>query len=395
MNTPYTTITTDSLKMVFPQETQYTKCEIEVRFHKTLRIPDDNKKYSLPPSLGHFPLHHVDDYAEKLPAEWKSHGGIFLPMFQAEAMWVSFHSKWPFALKIAAGKINALSGDQWTPELIASIPSDKTKLLKDLTENKISVVQYAYLLELLEKKDNSKEQDYVVVPSQPWLDGFNVGKGIIRQFIAVPLDSGYTVEEQLTGNAEHGGLQIMAYPMKKSEYEKLENAEIQAKLKASLANTVLRSARSISNSNSGFMLTASCGAAAAASEDYADEGDSMGMGAGGFMKQEIFKDKYGFEVWDQTQSQKVFVHLLNSLQYENVTGKKITSQLNKKIYSSYGYPWFDFYSEEAALDGSKKLAKIDSIASLQAKNNENILGHDQVSMQPHMFSIKTIKNGKW
>ena len=45
-------------------------------------------------------------------------------------------------------------------------------------------------------------QNYVVVPGQPWLDGYCVEKGIIRQFVAMPLGQGYSVEEQLTGEPE-------------------------------------------------------------------------------------------------------------------------------------------------------------------------------------------------
>ena len=58
-----------------------------------------------------------------------------------------------------------------------------------------------------------------MVPGQPWLDGFCVEKGLIRQFVAMPLGEGFTAEEQLTGEAEHGGLQIAVYPMKRSIYE--------------------------------------------------------------------------------------------------------------------------------------------------------------------------------
>ena len=47
-------------------------------------------------------------------------------------------------MKIAAGKINAVSGEAWTAEL------------------------------------HSEPQDYVVVPGQPWLDGFSVGEGPLR-----------------------------------------------------------------------------------------------------------------------------------------------------------------------------------------------------------------------
>ena len=59
----------------------------------------------------------------------------------------------------------------------------------------------------------------MVVPEQPWLDGFCVAKDVIRQFVAMPLGSGYSVEEQITGKPEHGGLQIIVYPMKKERYE--------------------------------------------------------------------------------------------------------------------------------------------------------------------------------
>ena len=94
-----------------------------VEFQRTLRIPDDNREYLLPPGLGRFPLHHVDDYAHRLPAEWRAHGGVFLPMHQSEAMWISFRGGYPMAIKVAAGKINVLTGEAWTPRLCAD-PQD-------------------------------------------------------------------------------------------------------------------------------------------------------------------------------------------------------------------------------------------------------------------------------
>ena len=114
-------------------------------------------------------------------------------MYQAEALWINFSSEsdsqmgvsYPFAVKIAAGKINAVTGDEWSNGLV---------------------------------KD---PQDYLVVPDQPWLDGFCVQKGLIRQFVAMPLGQGYTAEEQLSGAAEHGGIQIIVYPMKRDRYEEI------------------------------------------------------------------------------------------------------------------------------------------------------------------------------
>ena len=55
-----------------------------LNFQRTLRIPDTDRTYSLPPGLGSFPLRHVEDYANKLPEQTNSRGGVILPMWQAE-----------------------------------------------------------------------------------------------------------------------------------------------------------------------------------------------------------------------------------------------------------------------------------------------------------------------
>ena len=121
-----------------------------IAFQRALRIPDDGRSYPLPAGLGAFPLRSVDDFPATAPVSWLQRGGVVMPMDQSEAHWISFSARVPFAVKIAAGKINAVSGEAWTAEL------------------------------------PSEPQDYVVVPGQPWLDGFSVGEGLIRQFVAIP-----------------------------------------------------------------------------------------------------------------------------------------------------------------------------------------------------------------
>jgi hypothetical protein len=37
----------------------------------------------------------------------------------------------------------------------------------------------------------------------------------------MPMGAGYTAEEQITGKAEHGGLQMIVYPMKAKRYEEV------------------------------------------------------------------------------------------------------------------------------------------------------------------------------
>ena len=51
-------------------------------------------------------------------------------------------------------------------------------------------------------------QDYINPSTQLWLDGICTEPGIVRQFVAMPLGEGYTIEEQLTGSAEVGGIQL-------------------------------------------------------------------------------------------------------------------------------------------------------------------------------------------
>jgi hypothetical protein len=157
------------------------KLRATISFQRTLRIPDDGRDYPLPPGLGRFPVHHVDDF-EGVPQAWKQHGGVMLPMHQTEALWLHFSADYPMAFKVGAGGICAVSGERWSTSL------------------------------------HSAPQNYVVLPEQPWLDGFRVSEGVIRQFMAVPLGKRLTVEQQLTGEETWGGLQLQAFPMASAPY---------------------------------------------------------------------------------------------------------------------------------------------------------------------------------
>jgi hypothetical protein len=152
------TLENDSLVFRFPQIEK--DASFSINFQRTLRIPDTEKTYSLPPGLGRFPVRHVEDFSSRLPEHTAGRGGVILPMWQAEAMWMNFRNQgpargldFPVAIKIAAGKINAVSGDAWRPGL------------------------------------HRDPQDYAVSPGQPWLDGFAIEKGVIRQFVAMLLIS--------------------------------------------------------------------------------------------------------------------------------------------------------------------------------------------------------------
>lgn len=233
-------------------------------------------------------------------------------MYQAEVMWICFNADYPFSIKIAARKINGVTGDLWSNEL------------------------------------HLKPQDYLVIPSQPWLDGFYVAKGKIRQFVAMPLGKGYTAEEQLAGTAENGGIQIIAFSMKR---------EIYGKLMADMSD-MFGLKEPGSKFSRAWKMESLC--------------SSIEMGfAPRLMRQKIHEDSHGFCAWDTRISSRCFVHLVNSQVYSILTGDQPPTKVPIAMnYTRVGLPWFEYYDENrAALTSEEKLSGLDSIAALDIKKN--------------------------
>jgi hypothetical protein len=317
------TLEANSLIFRFPEVHEDAKSAIQ--FQRTLRIPDDGKHYPLPPGLGAFPLRHVEDFADRVPEGWCERAGVMMPLYQAEAMWIAFggggwrsRGRYPFAIKVAAGKINAISGKPWKPELDGS------------------------------------ERDYVVLPVQPWLDGFCVAKDVIRQFVAMPLGSGYSVEEQITGKPEHGGLQIIVYPMRREHYEALLRRREQSSDHMAAAGVTLRfSKRSLAE-------------------------PAMGLAAGGRMTQQIYADPHGLDAWDQSVSSRCFVTLVDAVQWREITGEAPpTKPPTAADYTKAGLPWFDYYAADLeTLGGAQALALVKSVAEMAKEKGQQVLGPD-------------------
>jgi hypothetical protein len=293
-----------------------------VSFQRTLRLPDDSTTYPLPPGLGLFPMHRVEDFIDSAPKFMTDLGGIFIPMYQREAMWLGFDAApWkPNAVKIAVGRVNAVSGEPWDEFL------------------------------------HDQPQDYLVCPDQPWLDGINAGPGYIRQFVAVPLGMGYTVEGQVTGEETWGGLQIQVFEPKPGKFPDEPPPEPPFELQTF---------------------------AAMAPQEMT--GAQMGFGAGGRMTQKIYPDRFGIETWDQNNFGSVFVHIVNSEQYYKITGAPPPpTPIDAATYVEMELPWFELYDEqEADLEASKKLAAVKSIHEKdQAARVINIDNEKRLDIKP-------------
>lgn len=327
----------DELVISFPEVN--ADAELSINLQRTLRIPDDGRDYPLPPGLGAFPLRHVDDFASHVPELWKKHGGVMLPMYQSEALWVSLQGHYPFAVKVATGKINAITGEDWTDGL------------------------------------HRDPQDYMVTPDQPWLDGYCVERGTIRQFVAMPLGRGYTVEEQITGEAEHGGLQIVAYPMKAEAYREFygQNGE------------------SLYGMPEGVCFSS------------ASPPEEMGLAPGGRMEQEIYDDPHDFDVWDTRASGRCFVHIANSLAWRAVTGEEPpTTPLTSREYQDAGMPWFEYYGgDREALGGAKELAGLKTVKEMGEVKGERPLPENETVDTPVVINLggagtaRRVREGKF
>ena len=322
------------LEFHFPEVHPQASCSI--RFHRTLRIPDDNRSHPLPPSLGEFPLLHLEDYADKVPSHWNARGGVFFPMYQSEAMWISFAARnYPCAVKIAAGKINVVTGETWTPGL-GSVP-----------------------------------QDYIVAPNQPWIDGFCVAKGLIRQFVAMPLGEGFSAEEQLTGEGKIGGLQISVYPMKQAMYNAwLEQERLNRAIPAFICACVR------------------------------EPGVEMALAPGGIMKQKLYEDPLGLNAWDEEAMARCFVHLVNSEQFFAMTGHAPPNRPpSAKTYTKAGLPWFEYFAaDQKVLAGAKPLARLDSVAARKIKVQQPPLVDNEPVAPTNIVELGTknqVRDGLW
>ena len=254
---------------------------LEIEFQRTLRIPDDNRAYPLPPGVGPFPLNHVDDYLERLPAEWRQ--------------------AWRGAVESPGGRRTPLPGR---------------------------------------------------------------GPGGVPMYQAEAMGAGYSAEEQLTGEAQHGGLQIAVYPMQASSYEAMTEAYVEEPLYAAMP---------------------------------APEPE-LGLAPGGLMRQEVYEDSHGFDAWDTSVRSRCFVHILNSVQFLGVTGGEPPQEpVSAQDYSAAGLPWFEYYGADLeALAGARKLAGMDSVAARSLKVGDGVIpGNEPVTPLVVGLSARPVREGEF
>lgn len=369
-----------------------SKCEI--KFNRTLRVPDDNKQYQLPPSLGVFELDNLGT-------------DIFLPMYQREAMWMNFSAPTKVAVKIGLGSVNAISGEPWEDGVLKKEP-----------------------------------QNYIVCPDQPWLDGVKIkdfqGQNLVRQFVAAPLSSESLLEAQINKEKIEGGLKFEVFQLYDKNYQayspkfkKLVDInktpiELGLKLKDKVvflkklnrnvsnlitlenfgildedilninitqsmgtvlvklltgqqcvckidkntttldlknqvnqflkipvvqqkliyAGKLLQDSNSLFHcgikNNSTIYLTHYLWGGGGPNNNANNNERMMGIAAGGLILQKIYNDFEDFNNWNQKNYQKCSIYIVNNQQYKS---KMPATSITTSTYKSLGYPWFEIYDE--------------------------------------------------
>lgn len=294
-----------------------------ISFHRTLRIPEDGRDYPLPAGLGRFPIHRVEDYADKVPVEWLQEGGFFIPLYQKEALFLQFDGpKWhPTIAKVCVGKINAISGKAYSEAL------------------------------------SRQQQDYVVIPNQKWLDGICSGVGLVKQFVAMPLGQGYTIEAQITDEERFGGFQIVIMDAVDGRFA-IRNPAIDSRIEDEEEARRRR--------KSGTLYAS---ALPEVSFSIGRAPVSMGIAAGGSIKQQIQKDTYGVESWSPEKKRSLTIHLVNSMAYKTITGMEPpSSPITGAAYQRAKIPWYSNYDETAhAVKPPSIFKRILSIAAIDKK----------------------------
>lgn len=297
--------------------------QVYITLQRTIRVPDGRTPAQLPPGLGSFPTYKVSDYRENCPELWED-DGVFIPMHEREATWLSFRlvgTNNPRALLIGAGNVNAVTGKPLTTKL-------------------------------------EKPQNYVVVPTQPWLDGWKDTDGVIYQFVAVEYKGGegLTVGEQILGEeSKTGGIGIAVFAPKDADlkaYKPFKEHPIVGPYDETPYHLYVKSsgsALSLSPVGSTRSVTLK----------------EMGLGRGGRIIQKIYPDPFcksddPYEVWQEEPEATMAIYLVDAGSFEEITGEKAPPL--PPAFKGYVGPYFKLPDEAMPdTEGSGVFAGLTSV----------------------------------
>ncbi|KAF7912309.1 uncharacterized protein EAF01_001330 [Botrytis porri] len=138
---------------------------LDILFRHTLRVPESDNGFRVPPDFGPFPIYPIVVYKDKISQSIPKNDVIFIPIYQQEAMWIHFESRGIFAVKVIVDGVNAVSGEPYK-EILSVDP----RRLASIYENK-------------------SVHDYIIAGtiSQRCLDAIKIKGDEIMKFVAAPI----------------------------------------------------------------------------------------------------------------------------------------------------------------------------------------------------------------
>jgi len=346
---------------------------LSFNFQRTCRVLEGQMN-SLPAGLGSFPLYKVDDFKSGVPKDWS---GYFMPMYIQEAMWINFqrhYNREPHAVIVGAGSINAVTGKQM---------KKKGKDFEMMLEG---------------------QQNYLVVPPQPWIDGWKDKDGKIYQFVAAYMGSGETVEGQITGEEKFGGIQLGIFQPKPGqnlvkatrprdyitggswnpylgdidlcELGSLGVSEEIAECAAAEYSGPVKSMAFAVNSLDSASYKSKSFARPLRSARRAREAvksiQAMGLGRGGEIEQKIYPDTYGLKVWQENPTERTYIYMVDEESFKQITGCRAPpTPVTYEKYQQFGLPWFELYDKKLKdASGTDIFSKLKTVTGKKGKKTK-------------------------
>lgn len=177
------------LTFSFPEV--HDDARLVLEFQRTLRIPYPTREMPRLPGLGRYRVYPVAEHAARVPAHWLHHDGAMLPMYQSEAMWISFRPAYsafhavfyPFAVQVVVDGVNAVSGHRFRPGL------------------------------------HRWPQDFLEIVDVSWLGGIRTPAHGVRQFVATSLGSGQPRTAVAPAAGGFGELELFVFPMRRRSFD--------------------------------------------------------------------------------------------------------------------------------------------------------------------------------